>query len=158
MPAPERNPTFHPFGPQLPTLKGMTPQEQARLDTHERIQGVWALLLKLSTAHVARLRKQKITAPAEDLLQALTVALLEQDEKWDPARGNYTTFVNMIWRKVRQRHDETREVVLAPNHAYATLQKLRKLREAGTLPQSKKQTLTGLEGVYQVFAPLEENP
>lgn len=138
------------------TLAGLTAQEQAELGPHERIQGVWPLLLKLCSGHAQNLQGRGFPGLMDELLQEIVVALLERDKKWNPARGNYTTFVNIVWRNVRQRQDETRGVVLAPNHAWARLKKLKRQQEAGGLSQQEQITLRSLEIVHRAQVVLKD--
>jgi hypothetical protein len=152
----ESNPNFRPFGSAGFTLAGMTAKEQAELGPHERIQAVWPLLLKLCSGHVQRLEKLGIRVVMDDLLQEIAATLLERDDKWDWQKGRYTTFVNIVWRNVRQRLDETRGVVPAPHNAWATMQKLRKAQEAGGLSGAKQKTLRSLEIVHHDQMALKE--
>lgn len=152
----QSNPNLHPFGHEPLTLSGLTAQEQAELPPHERIQGVWPLLLKLCSGHAQNLQGRGFPGLMDELLQEIVVVLLERDKKWNPGRGNYTTFVNIVWRNVRQRQDETRGVVLAPNHAWARLKKLKRQQEAGVLSQQEQITMRSLEIVHRAQVALKD--
>ncbi len=147
---------LNPYGITGSTLRGLSQAEQAVLGLHERLEGVWPLLVRICTAHARRLKKQGISIVVEDLVQELALALVENDGKWQPERGRYTTFVGCIWRNVRQRQDELRGVVPAPHNAYSMLKKLRRERADHELSPTKFQTLYGLEAVHRAELPYED--
>jgi hypothetical protein len=151
------NPNFRPYGTANATLKGLSALEQAELGPHERLQCAWPLIVRLCTAHATRMLKQGIVMVPDDLIQEVAVQLMMKDHKWDPNRGKYTTFVNIVWRNVKQRQRETVGVVIAPHNAYSRMTKLRRQQEAKDFTPGKASLLFSLETVHRSETPLQEN-
>ncbi len=142
--AARRNPALFAFGTEA--LRRLAPEEEAAAPFEDRLRSVWGYLVRRSRRFVATLSgRERAHLGPDDLVDAIVVALLEKDARWDPGRGRYITFAEQVARNVMVAERERARVVRAPSNARSRLQKYRDLDREGKLSESKRITMHSIE-------------
>lgn len=133
-------------------------EEEAAATFPERLDSIWPLLRRFTARYVARLSPRERAAMApEDVLQGVVLGLMEQDWRWDQARGRYATFARCVFRTVADRLRENARTVPAPANALAHRARLRAKGCAGGLCGRERLTLRRLEAIYREFKTIDED-
>ncbi len=113
-----------------------------------RLKSVWPYIVRRARRFAATLSdRERANLEAEDLVQRITLALVERDAKWEPARGRYITFAERVIRNVVVIERERARVVEAPSNAVSRLRTYRDLAAQGKITAKQRETMLAIEGV-----------
>jgi DNA-directed RNA polymerase sigma subunit (sigma70/sigma32) len=141
--AARQSPGLFPFGTEI--LPRLTREEELTASFEVRLKSIWAYIVERAQRSVARMSgRERAHLDAEDLVDEIVCELLKKDEKWDPLRARYITFVGAVMRSVIIDERERARVVRAPANARARLERYRRLEAKGELKPGPRETMIAI--------------
>jgi hypothetical protein len=150
----EKYPSFFAFGE---TQKFLTSEEAPAATPEERIASVWPFLVSQVMAFQQTLKpRQRVNYDPEDTLAELWIELREKDDKWEPARGKYITFVGTIVEHKLYALRDQAHTVHSPRNSTCRLKQYQREEAAGTLTDRRAKTAADIRRVVGEFEPVGE--